>query len=213
MFLFTDRQVIYIVLACVCCLSILFLFLFPLLKKVIYRRSFKKRYYSVINKLVLDEDYLLINNFIIKGLNIKIDHIIFANKFIYLVKDEYYEGAIEGKIKDNKFIYYPYKNRDVLTVPNPYIKLKEDFDNIVRLAGIDANFFQLVTLINNDVLINVEKNKQNNYHIISRGNLINEIKEIENAAKVHDFNQDALVKAAKDIARINERGVKRGRRN
>ena len=62
----------------------------------------------------------------------------------------------------NKFIYYPYKNRDVLTVPNPYIKLKEDFDNIVRLAGIDANFFQLITLINNDVLINVEKNKQNN---------------------------------------------------
>ena len=39
-----------------------------LLKKVIYRRSFKKRYYSVINKLVLDEDYLLINNFIISHL-------------------------------------------------------------------------------------------------------------------------------------------------
>ena len=205
MFLLTDRQTIYIVLACFCVVAILGMFLFPLFRRLYYRKRFQKRYYSVINKLVLDKDYLLINNFIIKNLKIKIDHIVFANKYIYLIKDSYFEGAIEGRIKDNKLIYYPYKNRDVLTVPNPYIELNNDYENIVRLAGLNSHFFQLITLINDDVLINIEQNNVNNYHIISRSNLINTIEDIENAAKVKDFNQDTLIKAAKDIARINER--------
>ena len=148
---------------------------------------------------------MLINNFIIKNLNLKIDHIIFANKYIYLIKDEYFEGAIEGKIRDNKLIYYPYKKRDVLTVNNPYIKLKEDYENIVRLAGINSHFFKLITLINDDVLINMENTNIQNFYICSKSNLKNTILDIEKSAKVKDFNQNELIHAAKDIARINER--------
>ena len=188
------------------------MFLYPLFRRLSYRRSFQKRYYSVINKLVIEKDYLLINNFIIKNLDLKIDHIVFGNKYIYLIQDSYFEGAVEGKIKDNKFIYYPFKNRDVLTVPNPYIKLKEDFENIVRLIGINRNYFKLITLINDDVLIDIEKNKINNYEIVSKSNLISTIESIENAAKVKDFNQDELVRAAKDISRINERKNRSGRK-
>ena len=205
MFLYSDRQTIYIILACICCVVILVLFLFPIIRKISYRRAFQKRYYKVINKLVVDKDYLLINNFIIKNLKLKIDHIVFANKYIYLIKDEYYEGAIEGKMKDNKFIYYPYAKKNVQTVPNPYIELKRDYENVVRLAGLDPHFFQLITLINDDVLMNIENNKVSNYHVVSRSNIINTIESIENAAKVKDFNQETLVKAAIDISRINER--------
>lgn len=205
MFLFTKIQIVYIVLACFVSLAVLVVFLYPLFRKLSYRRSFQRRYYSVINKLVLDKDYLLINNFIIKNLKIKIDHIVFANKFIYLIKDAYFEGAVEGKIKDNKLIYYPYKKRNVLTVQNPFIQLNEDYHNIVRLSGINPNYFQLVTLINDDVLIHLEKTDVKNYHIVSKSNLIKEVETIENAAKVKDFNQDELIKSAKDIARINER--------
>lgn len=205
MFLLSKTQILYVVLACISCIAILCFAFYPLFRKLTYRKAFNKKYYKVINKLVLDEDYLLINNFIIKNLKLKIDHIVFANKYIYLIKDAYFEGALEGKIKDNKLIYYPYRNREVLTTVNPYVQLKEDYDNIVRLAGIDAHFFQLITLINDDVLINLEKTDVSNYHVVSRSNLISTIKNIENAAKVKDFNQDALIKAARDISRINER--------
>lgn len=205
MFLLSKAQILYVVLACIACIAILCFAFYPLFRKLTYRKAFNKKYYKVINKLVLDEDYLLINNFVIKNLKLKIDHIVFANKYIYLIKDAYFEGALEGKIKDNKLIYYPYRNREVLTTVNPYVQLKEDYDNIVRLAGIDAHFFQLITLINDDVLINLEKIDVSNYHVVSRSNLISTIKNIENAAKVKDFNQDALIKAARDISRINER--------
>ena len=205
MFLFSKTQILYVVLACIACIAILCFAFYPLFRKLTYRKAFNKKYYKVINKLVLDEDYLLINNFVIKNLKLKIDHIVFANKYIYLIKDAYFEGALEGKIKDNKLIYYPYRNREVLTTVNPYVQLKEDYDNIVRLAGIDAHFFQLITLINDDVLINLEKTDVLNYHVVSKSNLISTIKNIENAAKVKDFNQDALIKAARDISRINER--------
>lgn len=205
MFLLSKTQILYVVLACVACIAILCFAFYPLFRKLTYRKAFNKKYYKVINKLVIDEDYLLINNFVIKNLKLKIDHIVFANKYIYLIKDAYFEGALEGKIKDNKLIYYPYRNREVLTTVNPYVQLKEDYDNIVRLAGIDAHFFQLITLINDDVLINLEKIDVSNYHVVSRSNLISTIKNIENTAKVKDFNQDALIKAARDISRINER--------
>lgn len=205
MFLLSKTQILYVVLACIACIAILCFTFYPLFRKLTYRKAFNKKYYKVINKLVLDEDYLLINNFVIKNLKLKIDHIVFANKYIYLIKDAYFEGALEGKIKDNKLIYYPYRNREVLTTVNPYVQLKEDYDNIVRLAGIDAHFFQLITLINDDVLINLEKTDVLNYHVVSKSNLISTIKNIENAAKVKDFNQDALIKAARDISRINER--------
>ena len=205
MFLLSKTQILYVVLACIACIAILCFAFYPLFRKLTYRKAFNKKYYKVINKLVLDEDYLLINNFIIKNLKLKIDHIVFANKYIYLIKDAYFEGALEGKIKDNKLIYYPYRNREVLTTVNPYVQLKEDYDNIVRLAGIDAHFFQLITLINDDVLINLEETDVLNYHVVSKSNLISTIKNIENAAKVKDFNQDALIKAARDISRINER--------
>lgn len=205
MFLLSKTQILYVVLACIACIAILCFAFYPLFRKLTYRKAFNKKYYKVINKLVLDEDYLLINNFVIKNLKLKIDHIVFANKYIYLIKDAYFEGALEGKIKDNKLIYYPYRNREVLTTVNPYVQLKEDYDNIVRLAGIDAHFFQLITLINDDVLINLEKTDVLNYHVVSKSNLISTIKNIENAAKVKDFNQDALIKAARDISRINER--------
>ena len=205
MFLLSKTQILYVVLACIACIAILCFAFYPLFRKLTYRKAFNKKYYKVINKLVLDEDYLLINNFIIKNLKLKIDHIVFANKYIYLIKEAYFEGALEGKIKDNKLIYYPYRKREVLTTVNPYVQLKEDYDNIVRLAGIDAHFFQLITLINDDVLINLEKTDVLNYHVVSKSNLISTIKNIENAAKVKDFNQDALIKAARDISRINER--------
>ena len=67
-------------------------------------------------------------------------------------------------------------------------------------------------MINDDVLIDIEKNKINNYEIVSKSNLISTIEGIENAAKVKDFNQDELVRAAKDISRINERKNRSGRK-
>lgn len=200
-----DRKILYIIFACLISLLILGLFFAPIIRKIYYRNRFKKRYYKVIDKLVIDEDYLLINNFIIKNCNIFIDHIIFAKKYIYLVKDSYFEGAIEGKIKDNKWVYYPYRRRDVLTVDNPYISLNDNLDSLTKLVGLDPQLFHLIFIINDDVLTNIEKNKIKNYTICTKSTLKKSILDIENTAKLKDINQKDILKAANDISRINER--------
>ena len=74
MFLLSKTQILYVVLACIACIAILCFAFYPLFRKLTYRKAFNKKYYKVINKLVLDEDYLLINNFVIKNLKLKIDH-------------------------------------------------------------------------------------------------------------------------------------------
>lgn len=208
MFLFTQRQTLYIIAACLISLLILGLFFAPFINKSSLRKKYKKSYYKKINKLVIDKDYLLINNFIIKNLDIKIDHIVFAHKYIYIIKDSYYDGAIEGKIKDNKWVYYPYKNRDVLTVDNPYINLHQNLETLIQLVGLNKGLFYMISIINDDVFVNIENHKVKNYSIATRSTLISTIEDIENAADLKDINQDELLAAAKGIARINERNNK-----
>lgn len=208
MFLFSQRQTLYIIAACLISLLILGLFFAPFIYKASLRKKYKKSYYKKINKLVIDKDYLLINNFIIKNLDIKIDHIVFAHKYIYIIKDSYYDGAIEGKIKDNKWVYYPYKNRDVLTVDNPYINLHQNLETLIQLVGLNKGLFYMISIINDDVFVNIENHKVKNYSIATRSTLISTIEDIENAADLKDINQDELLAAAKGIARINERNNK-----
>ena len=51
----------------------------------------------------------------------------------------------------------------------------------------------------------MENTNIQNFYICSKSNLKNTILDIEKSAKVKDFNQNELIHAAKDIARINER--------
>lgn len=209
MFLLSKLQLFYIFIVIIVIFIILFLYFFPIIRKLYYRKKYIKLYYKVIDKLVVNNDYLLINNFIIKNYNIHINHIIFAKKYIYLIKDSYFEGAIEGKLKDNKWVYYQYKKHDISTVFNPFIELNDNLESLLKLTKLDKNLFYLINLINDDALISFESTKKDiNKRIISKSNLIKFINELELSSDVKDINQDELLRAVNDIAHINERDFK-----
>lgn len=211
MFLNQSLQILYILLVILVVILVLFLFLFPVFRQSLHKRTFKKKYYKVINKLVLDKDYLLINNFIIKNANIHIDHIIFAKKYIYLIKDSYFPGAVEGDIKDNKWIFYPSLKRSISTVENPFIKLHKELENLAYLTGLNPNLFYCINVINDNCLVDIKISKHPTSKITAKAALIPLINEIEASEKVKDINQIELEKAANDIARINERKRRNGR--
>lgn len=201
-------QIIYIILTIIVLLLLIFLYFYPLIKRKYYKKKYHKIYYKVIDKLVMDKDYLLINDFIIKSYNIHIDHIIFANKYIYLIKDTYVEGALDAKLEDNKWIYYKYLNNDVSTISNTFNELEDNLVSLIKLCGLNSNLFYLINIINDDALINFKNKRNNNYNIVAKSKLIEYINSLESNTSLLDINQEQLEKAVLNLSRINERDNK-----
>ena len=195
-------KIIWICVAVVLCLLVLFLILFPIFYKKYEFRNFKKVFYKRINKIVLNHDYLLINDLVLKDHNGKIctiDHIVFAEKYIYVIKDRYYRGAISGQKDDNVWFFYGKKG------------VKEEFENpmhinekrIQKLSNIthfDNEYFISIILINDNAIVkNLKGMNTKNSFIIPKSKFKKLIKTIE-SKDVPDIDQKGLEKAVLEIA-------------
>ena len=158
-FLFSDIQIIYIILLVGIIFIFINLYLFLFYKKQVYKKAYKKFYFKKIYKYVLDTDYLLINNFNYKQgykNGFSIDHLLFGKKYIYLIFDEYYLGFINGKINDNSWIYYPLNNKSKI-IHNKINDIKKEVNNFIELTNLDNNLFKTIILFNNDCILQIDK--------------------------------------------------------
>ena len=111
---------LFIVLAILIALSILFIIFFPKLYKKHLRKNFVSVYGKQVYKLALHEDYYLINRLLLKtmdGTTIDIDHFLCGNKYIYVIKDYYFEGALSAKEYDHMWWYYK-KDKKISEIVN-----------------------------------------------------------------------------------------------
>ena len=83
-------------------LAIIFLVIYPIVRRNDYRENFLKKYGKKIYDIANKNDYYLINELSLK-LNddslVNIDHLLLANKYLFLISDYYFEGTVENKIK------------------------------------------------------------------------------------------------------------------
>lgn len=99
---------LFISLAILLVLVILFLIFYPKFYKAKLKKDFVPIYGKKIYRYALHNDLYLINQLELKGNDdqiIKIDHLLFANKFIYVISDYYLPGLVLAKENDQSFIY------------------------------------------------------------------------------------------------------------
>ncbi len=203
-----DWLIFIIVLSSVVFILLALLIGIPLYKKHIHK-NFQEYYYKKINRVVLDNDYYLINNFSFKTENSKmekINHLIFAEKYIYLVFDYYYEGDLTGKIEDKSLIYYSFKRKDrgrKCYTENPYFAIEKIIKSLTYKTGISRSMFIGIALINDECNLAIESNT-NSFYIIQRKRLPALIKAIE-SRPVNKMNEEQLARVVKDIARLNRK--------
>ena len=209
-FLFTDIQIIYIILLVGIIFIFINLYLFLFYKKQVYKKAYKKFYFKKIYKYVLDTDYLLINNFNYKqGYKdgFSIDHLLFGKKYIYLVFDEYYLGFINGKINDNSWIYYPLNNKSKI-IHNKINDIKKEVNNFIELTNLDNNLFKTIILFNNDCILQIDKynNKELNKdtYLVNLSYVIKLIKNLENS-NINDINQEQVIQTCNDLYKIKSK--------
>lgn len=197
-------QILFIVIAPL----IIFIGLFLAFYIPIHKRNLKKYYreftYKTLYKISMNQDYYLINNFMFRFDTqiLKIDHLLFADKFIYVISDVCFDGDIAGKQDDPSIILIP-KNSQKRYEDNPIVNNKKVLSKLSMITGIDASLMVGVVVTNSDCRIAVES-KSKQFYFIQRRNLKHLVKAIE-SRDVAKINSEQLSRAVLAIDKMNRR--------
>jgi hypothetical protein len=202
-------KIIFISLCVILALFLIFLLFFPFIRRSYIFHNFKKVYYKKINNIVLNNDYLLINDLTLNDRDGKIctiDHLVFAQKYIYVIKDRYYRGGVSGKKEDNVWLFYG-KQGQREEFENPMNINKKRIDKLANITHFDKEYFISIVLINNDCVIkNLKSLNSGDSYIVPYGKLNSLIKTIE-SRDVAPIEQKGLEKAVLEIAALKGKNV------
>lgn len=186
------------------CIFLLFLILYPSIKKHYVFKNFQKIYYRQIRKIADINDYYLINNLVIRNNNqlvCRIDHVLFGEKYIYVIKDRYYRGAIDGKKDDAMWFFYSSDNKKY-EMENPMLINEKRVEKLSLITQIDQSFFISIVIVNDNCIIkNAQDLNKDNSFIVSKKNLKKLIKMIEKR-NVKKMDQRQLEYAVQDISKL-----------
>ena len=198
-------KIIFIVACVVIGLAILIVGGILLFKYVYYPKKFANVNYRDVYKIVQNYDYRLINKFIFKVEEekyAKIDHIIFGDKFFYLIFSRYYAGDIKGKVDDSSLVFVDRKGKKYYT-ENQFAYMRFVINKLCIQTGLDRSQLIGIVLVNNDCKIHVESNSDHLY-MIPRKELNNAIKSIE-SRDIGTLNDSQLQNAVLVLNKMNRK--------
>lgn len=205
----TTPQIIYIVVvAVIVILAILIILLFPVRKYQI-KKNYVRYYHKMIYKIAVYNDYYLINNFTFKvdsATNMTVQHLLFGDKYVYLIMDFYYDGDIAGKAFDKSLIIMDHKGTRKY-IDNPILVCKNALTKLSMATGMQPSIVIGIALLNDNCHSNIVSDS-NQFYAISRNKLPALVKAIE-SRQIGNLNAESLGKMVQSINRMNKRKKKK----
>lgn len=195
-------------------LIVLGIFLYPPLRRRYYRNNTVRIYYRTVRKVALYFDFYLINQLILKldaDSTANIDHVIFGDKYIYVIKDRYYNYSLSGKADDQMLVGYTVSRRGVrkeTSVENPLAWNRVRVNKLALITGQDRDLFISVILVNDGCDVSSIVSEAKNEYVICRRDLYRLVQAVE-SRPVAKLNPDQLHTAVHDIDRLNQRNISR----
>ena len=203
-FSLTAAQTSFVVVSVIVGLCLLVLAFF-LIRRAYYKKHFTESYYKKIYKMAVLDDYYLINHFkntIDDATQIKIDHILFGDKFIYLIICRYFEGDVSGKYNDKSLIFQDKLGKNLYT-SNPINEIKEMTTKLSELSGIDPDYLIGLVVVNDNCRVAIQSESKQ-FYVIQRKRLEALVHTIE-ARPLNKLNEKGLYKAVQSIDKLNEK--------
>ena len=170
------------------------------------KKHFKEYCYKAIYRIAFDEDYYLINDFEFKvdSKIVSIDHVLFGNKYFYVIIDNYLPGDLIGKENDKSLILISNSNQKYYT-ENYFQTCKTLIDYLSFKTGISKDLLIGISIVNNDCMVGVESNSKQ-YYIIQRNKFKKLVKAIESrdVGKINPEEMDAFVQSMNAINRMKK---------
>ena len=148
----------------------------------------KSRIKRKLKKIAKDNDYLLLNNLVLY-LNdynyIEVEHLLIANKYIYVITSKCYFGEINGLASDPKWLLY--KGNKLSHITNPLPNNLKRLRTVAILTNIDEKNFISLVVMNKPAFVNNIRSARDNEFIIMEKGLNSFIKEHENKYGIEEF--------------------------
>lgn len=199
----TNVQLIFVIISSVIVSILLILFLFIPGLRLYHKKYYRNYYYKKIYSIAQNNDYYLVNNFVFKldkAHDICIDHILFGEKYIYVLVDKYYSGDLTGNASDPDLVLIG-KNGKRNYIENPFYSFNKLLSMLSTATGINTDLMIGVTVVNNNCRMNIQTNSKQ-FFLVQRNRLTKLIKTIE-ARDVGLINGKQLQKAVLTVDKLN----------
>lgn len=206
----SKGQIAFIIIVPIIVIIGLFLAIYFPVRNTRMKKDFRLFYYKRIYKLAMDKDYYLINNFLFKiddSHVARIDHILFADKYIYIVTDSYFHGDIKGKENDTSIVLIK-KNGKKNYEDNPLLTNQKLVNKLCLITGINPSMMIGVCLVNDDCRSAIETSSKS-FYIVQSNRFKALVKAIE-SRDIGNINAEQLASAVKAIDKLNRRGRSSG---
>lgn len=203
----TIYQTIYLIVVPIIIIGLILLLIVRPILKARYKKHFDFHYYKTIYDVALNNDYYLINNFIFKvddGQNYaKINHILFADKYIYLITDVYFPGDVLGKVNDNSLICI-YPNGKKRYINNPILTSKALLSKLSMKLNQNPSLMIGIVIYNDNSKLELATDSKQ-FYIVKRKKFKALIKAIE-SRNIGKIKANELQKLVEMVNQINKKG-------
>ena len=200
----TSGQISFIIVCAVVAVALIVVAIL-LIRAAYYKKHFTAAYYKKIYKMAVLDDYYLINHFtytVDDSTRTKIDHILFGDKFIYVIICKYFDGDISGKDNDNSLIYQSKAGKNYYTA-NPINEIKNITTNLSMISGIDPDYMIGLVLVNDNCRVAIQSTSKQ-FYVIQKKRLDALVHAIE-SRPLGKMNEKRLYEAVHVIDKLNEK--------
>ena len=209
---FSTGQIAFLIIVPIVIIAAIFCAIYFPVRKRRMRTQFKYHYYRFIYKEALLQDLYLINNFTFKIDDThygKIDHILFANKYIYIINDYYFDGDIEGKDTDASLIFISRTGKKKY-MDNILLDNKKLIGKLSLVTGINSSLMIGISLVNKNC--NCAVTNSSKHHYIVQANKFKMLLKAIESRPIGNINQDQLASAVQAIDKLNRKTKKNAKK-
>ena len=175
-------------------LILIVLLLWDKISPVLEKHFQDKRVYRILRYLCDEQDYLLLNNVQVKlpqgkGI-VHFDHILFAEKYIYVIDSFFGQGGLYGNIQDVS-LFLQQDNGKKEQIENPVLKNEQKVADLSEKCGLNPEDKMMVSVVvYNDSLI-----VPAGIGIKEQGSFFLPLKELEKTIKVAEKDNVEPIKS------------------
>lgn len=166
--------------------------------------------HSNLKKFCKNHDYILLTNLILPtedGKKIKIDDLVLADKYIYVISQRILFGNISGDINDAKWIVRSLKEAKHFS--NPFKSNEIRLNTVAKISNIDANNFINVVCFSKTAFIKDVKITKSNVLLTTIEKIEKDIIKKEKESPFNDFLPEEVEKVANYLYQTSIKSMKK----
>ena len=145
-------------------------------------------------------DLHLLNN---EREKLKVNHVIFGRKYIYLISDLMLKGFVSGEVNDNSWVYFNNITKKSHYLDNLNKVSDKNIQDFAGILGISCDPIISICLIPNECDISVNGYKDSNKMIVHYASLSKTISSLERE-QIGSFKQEQIYEQYEKIKSRNE---------